>query len=171
MNNNTLSVTSWFALSLIGISTAVVHAYEEYTFEGYGFYYYHDSYNDSTQCHARDGIWRVDLKTGEEKQIFGDNSGRFLIEQCDLSYHGKQLVFHGVSIGNGIVNNDGTGYRKLSSNLPIATWTKLGIFETSKGKLRRYDVLSGNCEEVGFPTIPGWDDGTFTGGGGRVCYA
>ena len=152
-------------------------AYEAYTFEGYGFYYYKDSYNDSTACHARDGIWRVDLATGEEQQIFGDNSGRYLISRCDLSYHGKQLIFHGASIGNGIVNNDGTGYEKLPAELPLTTnlenihWTRMGIFTTAKGKLRRYDVHTGEYEVVPFPTVPGWDDGTFKGGGNKMCLA
>ena len=154
-----------------------LRAYDEYTFEGYGFYYYADSYDDSTNCHARDGIWRVNLATGEEKQIFGDNSGRYLISRCDLGYHGKQLIFHGASIGNGIVNNDGTGYRKLSADLPLNTpkenihWTRLGVFTTRKGKLLRWDVLNGTHETVPFPTIPGWDDGSFKSGGDLICLA
>ena len=85
MNRAFLSDISHCVLSLLLAVIATVRAYEEYTFEGYGFYFYQDSYQDSTGCHERDGIWRVDLATGEEEQIFGDNSGRYLISSCALS--------------------------------------------------------------------------------------
>ena len=174
MNDITASALSRFALSLLCTSIAVVQAYEEYTFEGYGFYYYKESYNDSTNCHARDGIWRVDLATGEEEQIFGDNSGRYLIEKCALSYHGKQLVFHGRSIGNGMVNNDGTGYTKLSESVNFVAyppgndiyWSKLGYYLMVGPRLRRYDVLTGDYEDLSFPGRAG-AEGSFA----HYCYA
>ncbi len=148
-------------LVLLCLATCAATAYEEYTFEGYGFYYYKDSYNDSTGCHSRDGIWRVDLVTGEEEQIFGNNSGRYLIEKCALSYHGKQLIFSGISIGNGIVNNDGSGYKKLPATLPLVMyppgndifWPKFGYYTVHGERLRRYDVHTGEYEELDFPPL------------------
>ena len=177
MNRAFLSDISHCVLSLLLAVIATVRAYEEYTFEGYGFYFYQDSYQDSTGCHERDGIWRVDLATGEEEQIFGDNSGRYLISSCALSYHGKQLLFHGASIGNGVINNDGTGYEKLSSKLLLTMvnepphWSRLGVFRVTQGELRRYDISAGDYSVVPFPIVPGWDDGTFKGGGNIPCYA
>ena len=112
MNKTFLSEMSQFVLSLLLAVIPTVPAYEEYIFEGYGFYYYKDSCNESTNCRARDGIRRVDSAPGEEKQILGNSSGRCLISSCALSYRGKQPLFHGASIGNGVVDNDGSGYRK-----------------------------------------------------------
>ena len=155
-------------------------SFEEYTFEGYGFFYYVDSYQDSTNCHARDGIWRVDLATGEEEQIFGDNSGKYLIERCGLSYNGKQLVFKGTSIGNGMINNDGTGYQKLSSSLPLTIyppgaqifWSKLGFYAVFDEQLRRYDLHTGDYEVVPFPPLVIPEEGTYncfvSGDGTRI---
>ncbi len=173
-----------FALILIAAALlpwSRLLSFEEYTFEGYGFFYYVDSYQDSTNCHARDGIWRVDLATGEEEQIFGDNSEKYLIERCGLSYNGKQLVFKAKSIGNGMINNDGTGYQKLSSSLPLTIyppgaqifWSKLGFYAVFDEQLRRYDLHTGDYEVVPFPplAIPG-EKGTFncfvSGDGARV---
>mgnify|MGYP006278744811 CR=1 FL=1 len=146
-------------------------AYEEYTFEGYGFYFYMANYKDSTNCHARDGIWRVDLKTGEEKQLFGDNSGRYMIEKCALSYHGKQLVFKGKSVGNGLINNDGTGYTKLPASMPLSPypplypiyWSKQGYYVVHYDKLRRYDIHTGEYEELAFPPLVGGGANGFYG--------
>ncbi len=160
-------VTHRFALPLFAATLAVsfsnLSAYEEYTFEGYGFFFYANNYKDSTNCHARDGIWRVDLKTGEEKQLLGDNSGRFMIEKCALSYHGKQLVFKAKSVGNGIINNDGTGYAKLPASIPLSPypplypiyWSKQGYYVIDHDKLRRYDIHTGEYEELAFPPLVG----------------
>ena len=162
---------------VVGVCACAVFgawALEDYTFEGYGFYYYSDSYDDSTGCHARDGIWRVDLATGEEEQIFGDNSGRYLLEKCALNYNGKQFLFSGKSIGNGIVNNDGTGYRKLPASMPLVMyppgndifWSKLGYYTVHGDELRRYDVETGEYEVVAFPKL--LDGGVNTP---HYCYA
>ncbi len=178
MRTNRLCFLLLLTAPAIAVPVSQATACEEYTFEGYGFYFYSDSYDDSTGCHARDGIWRVDLKTGEEEQIFGDNSGRYLISRCDLSYHGRQLLFHGASIGNGVINNDGSGYEKISADIPLTTenvhlyWTRLGVFRTVGGELRRYDIASGEYTVVGFPSLPGWNDNTFKGGTTpKMCLA
>ena len=148
-------------LMVLFLAAAAVCAWEKYTFEGYGFYFY-KGLDNSKNPYGKDGIWRVDLKTGQKVQIFGDNSGRFQFSGCGLASNGKQLIFHGPVVGSGIVNNDGTGYKKipfpLYSEEGRMFLSRLGFYKIENNKLRRYDIKTGTYKEFNFPKVDGRPD-------------
>ena len=112
---------------------ACAMALEKSTMEATGFF------------KADNGMWRVNLKTGESKQIV---SG-WKVEGAGMSPDGKKIVMYGAGV-KAAVNIDGSGFQKLPAELPLSTkghriyWSRLGVYSLSSGILRAHDVLTGN---------------------------